>query len=214
MVVVVGYGTQKKKDLTGAVSTISSKDLENHGNTQFGYAMEGKAAGVQVIRSSGQPQAGFSIRVRGTSSITSGSDPLYVVDGVPTYNINEVNPADIESISILKDASSAAVYGSSGANGVVLITTKRGKNQKLKLNFSTSATFSKAWKKQDMLNGEQFRALATEMGESTDWDKYNANTNWQDEVFRTAFSQNYHLAATGGTEKTSYYASGLSVKTA
>ncbi len=207
-VVVVGYGTQKKKDLTGAVASVSSKELENRGNTQFGYAMEGKAAGVQVIRSSGQPQAGFSIRVRGTSSITSGSDPLYLVDGVPTYNISEVNPADIESISILKDAASAAVFGSSGANGVVLITTKRGKNQKLKLSFNTSATFAKAWKKQDMLNGEQFQALATEMGESTDWAKYNANTDWQDEVFRTAFSQNYHLAAAGGTEKTAYYASG------
>lgn len=207
-VVVVGYGTQKKKDLTGSVATLSSKDLENRGNTQFGYAMEGKAAGVQVIRSSGQPQAGFSIRVRGTSSITSGSDPLYVVDGVPTYNTNEINPADIESITVLKDASSAAVFGSSGANGVVIITTKRGKNQKLKLNFNTSATFSKAWKRMDVLNGDQFRDLMTEMGESTDWNKYNANTNWQDEIFRTAITQNYHLAATGGTAKTSYYASG------
>lgn len=207
-IVVVGYGTQKKKDLTGSVATLSSKDMENRSNTQFGYAMEGKAAGVQVIRSSGQPQAGFSIRVRGTSSITSGSDPLYIVDGVPTYNTNEINPADIESITVLKDASSAAVFGSSGANGVVIITTKRGKNQKLKLNFNTSATFSKPWKRMDMLNGDQFRELMTEMGESTDWNKYNANTNWQDEIFRTGISHNYHLAATGGTAKTSYYASG------
>jgi TonB-linked SusC/RagA family outer membrane protein len=207
-VVVVGYGTQVKKDLTGAVSTLSSKDLENRSNTQFGNAIEGKSAGVQVIRSSGQPQAGFSIRVRGTSSITSGSDPLYVVDGVPTYSTNEINPADIESITVLKDASSAAVFGSSGANGVVLITTKRGKNQKLKLNFNTSATFSKAWKKMDMLNGDQFRELATELGESTDWAKYNANTNWQDEVLRTAITQNYQLSAAGGNAKTTYYASG------
>ncbi|MCC6723789.1 MAG: TonB-dependent receptor [Saprospiraceae bacterium] len=207
-VVVVGYGSQKRRDLTGAVSTVSSKDMENRSNTQFGYALEGKAAGVQVIRSSGQPQAGFSIRVRGTASITSGSDPLYVVDGVPTYNISELNPADIENISILKDAASAAVYGSSGANGVVLITTKRGLNQKLKLTFNSTATWSKVWKKQDMLTGAQFQELATEMGESTDWAKYNANTNWQDEVFRTAFSQNFHLAANGGTAKTSYYVSG------
>ncbi len=207
-VVVVGYGTQRKKDLTGSVSVLSSKDLENRASTQFGNAIEGKAAGVQVIRSSGQPQAGFSIRVRGTSSITSGSDPLYVVDGVPTYNTNEINPADIESISILKDASSAAVYGSSGANGVVLITTKRGHNQPLQLSFNTSATFSTAWKRMDVLNADQFRELVTEMGESTDWSKYNANTDWQDEIFRTAFTQNYQLSAAGGTRKTTYYLSG------
>ena len=210
-VIVIGYGTQKKKDLTGAVSTLSAKDLENRPNTQFGYAIEGKAAGVQVIRSSGQPQAGFTIRVRGTSSITSGSDPLYVVDGVPTYNTNEINPADIESISILKDASSAAIYGSSGANGVVLITTKRGKNQKMRLSFNTSVSVSKAWKKMDMLNGSQFKDLATEMGATTDWNKYNANTNWQDEVFRNALTQNYQLSATGGTKKTSYYISGAAI---
>ncbi|MFT4154256.1 TonB-dependent receptor [Parafilimonas sp.] len=207
-IVIVGYGSQKKKDVTGAVSTLSSKDLEDRPNTQFGYAIEGKAAGVQIIRSSGQPQAGFSIRVRGTASITSASDPLYIVDGVPTYNTNEINPSDIESITILKDAASAAIYGTSGANGVVLITTKRGKNQKLKLALSTSAMFSTPWKKLDVLNGEQFKALATEMGYTTDWDTYNKNTNWQDEVFRTAVTGNYQLSATGGTAKTSYYVSG------
>ncbi|MEN9696794.1 MAG: hypothetical protein RLZ56_215 [Bacteroidota bacterium] len=207
-VVVIGYGTQKKKDLTGAVATISSKELENGPNDQFGYAIEGKAAGVQVIRASGQPQSGFSIRVRGTSSITSGSDPLYIVDGVQTYNTSEINPADIESITVLKDASSAAIYGSSGANGVVLITTKRGKNQKLKINYTTSVTMSSAWKKMDVLNADQFKTLATEMGATTDWTKITANTNWQNEVFRNAISQNHQLSATGGNEKTSYYLSG------
>ncbi len=207
-VVVVGYGTQRKKDITGSVSSISSKDLENRPNTQFGYSIEGKAAGVQVIRSSGQPQVGFSIRVRGTSSINAVSEPLYVVDGVPTSNTNDINPADIESISILKDASSAAIYGAGGANGVVLITTKRGKNQKLKLNFNTSLTMSSAWKRMKMLNGTEFQELATEMGKTTDWTKYNKNTNWQDEIFRNALSQNYQLSATGGTKKTSYYLSG------
>ncbi len=210
-VVVVGYGSQKKKDLTGAVAVIGGKELENRPNTQFGYSIEGKAAGVQVIRSSGQPQAGFTIRVRGTSSITSGSDPLYVVDGVPTYNTSEINPSDIESITILKDASSAAIYGSSGANGVVLITTKRGRNQKLKIGFNTSVTMSKAWKKMDMLNGTQFKDLATEMGAITDWTKYTENTNWQDEIFRNALTQNYQLSATGGNNKTSYYVSGAAI---
>lgn len=207
-VVVVGYGTQKKKDLTGSVSTLSNKDLENRPATQFGYAIEGKAAGVQVIRSSGQPQAGFSIRVRGTSSITAGSNPLYMVDGVPTESINEINPADIESITVLKDASSAAIFGNKGANGVVLITTKRGKNQKLKIGFNTSLTMSKAWKEMDVLNSTEFRQLATDMGATTDWNKYNANTNWQDETFRNALTQNYQLSATGGTKSTSYYFSG------
>jgi len=210
-VVVMGYGTQQKKDVTGAVAVVSSKELKDRPNTQFGYSLEGKAAGVQVIRSSGQPQAGFSIRVRGTSSITSGSDPIYIVDGVQTYNTNEINPSDIESFTVLKDASSAAIYGSSGANGVVLITTKRGKDQKLKLDFNTSLTVSQAWKKMKVLNGSQFKDLAIEMGETSDqafWDKYNKNTNWQDEIFRNALSQNYQLSATGGTKKTSYYVSG------
>jgi TonB-linked SusC/RagA family outer membrane protein len=207
-VVVVGYGSQKKKDLTGAVAVIGSKDLENRPNTIFGSSIEGKTAGVQVIRSSGQPQAGFTLRVRGTSSITSGSDPIYIVDGVQTYNTSEINPDDIESFTILKDASSAAIYGSSGANGVVLITTKRGKNEKLRLDFNTSLSMSKAWKKLDVLNGTQFKELATDMGETTDWEKYNENTNWQDEIFRNAISQNYQLSATGGTKKTNYYVSG------
>jgi TonB-linked SusC/RagA family outer membrane protein len=210
-VVVMGYGSQRKQDVTGSISMVSSKELKGRPNAQFGYSLEGKAAGVQVIRSSGQPQAGFSIRVRGTSSITSGSDPLYIVDGVQTYNVNEINPSDIESFTVLKDASSAAIYGSSGANGVVLITTKRGKDQKLKIDFNTSFTVSQAWKRMDVLNGSQFKDLAIEMGETSDpafWDKYNANTNWQDEIFRNALSQNYQLSATGGTKKTSYYISG------
>lgn len=210
-VVVVGYGTQKKKDLTGSVSSLSSKDLENRPASQFGYAIEGKAAGVQVIRSSGQPQAGFSIRVRGTASITAGSDPIYIVDGIPTEDISDINPGDIENITILKDASSAAIYGNRGANGVVIVTTKRGKNQKLKIGFNTSLTLSKAWKKMDVLNSSQFKDLATEMGATTDWNKYKANTNWQDETFRNAVTQNYQLTATGGTKKTSYYVSGAYV---
>lgn len=210
-VVVVGYGAQQKKDLTGSVAVVSSKDLKNRPNTEFGYSLIGKAAGVQVIRSSGQPQAGFSIRVRGTSSITSGSDPLYIVDGVQTYNTNDINPADIESFTILKDASSAAIYGSAGANGVVLITTKRGHPEKLKIDFSTAMTISQAWKNIDMLDGSQFKDLAIEMGETADaafWNKYNENTNWQKEIFRNALSQNYQLSATGGTKKLNYYLSG------
>ena len=208
-VVVTGYGTQKKKDVTGAIAVISAKELDARPAMQFGNALEGKAAGIQVIRSSGQPQAGFSIKIRGTSSITSGSDPLYIVDGVQTYNVSEINPADIESFTVLKDASSAAIYGSSGANGVVLITTKRGKNQKTQVNFSTSFMTSQAWKRLNVLNSTQFKELALELGlPSIDWNYYNANTNWQDMIFRNALTQNYQMSVQGGNEKTDFYLSG------
>lgn len=211
-IVVVGYGSQKKKDVTGAISTFSSKEFEDRPNTQFGYALEGRAAGVQIIRPSGQPQAGFSIRVRGTSTITAGSEPLYIVDGVPTTSTNEINPADIESMSVLKDASSAAIYGSSGANGVVLITTKRGKNMKTKVNFDTYWGTSQVWKKLDVLNAAQYKDLMNEMGQSVDWSLYPYDNNWQDEAFRKAHSQNYQLSVTGGNENTGYYISGSWMK--
>jgi TonB-dependent starch-binding outer membrane protein SusC len=207
-IVVVGYGTQTKKDVTGAITSISTQDLENRPSTQFGNALEGKAAGVQVIRASGQPQAGFSIKVRGTSSITSGSDPLYIVDGVQTYSISEINPADIESFSVLKDASSAAIYGSSGANGVVLITTKHGGNHATKVSFNASLMSSQVWKKLPVLNSSQFQELATELGLSTDWNYYNADTDWQNIIFRNALTQNYQLSLAGGDAKTDYYLSG------
>ena len=211
-VVVVGYGTQKKKDITGSISVVSSKALEDRPNTEFGYSLEGKAAGVQVIRSSGQPQAGFSIRIRGTSTITSGSEPLYIVDGVQTQSINEINPGDIESFSILKDASAAAIYGSSGANGVVLITTKRGRNQKTALTLDVYNGYSNVMKHIPVLNSTQYEALMTDMGQSLDWSKYTANTDWQKELFRTAKQQNYQLSLSGGNATTNFYLSGSIVK--
>src|SRR6185437_1768881 len=211
-VVVIGYGTQKKKDITSSISVVSSKALEDRPNTEFGYSLEGKAAGVQVIRSSGQPQSGFSIRIRGTSSITSGSEPLYIVDGVQTQSINEINPGDIESFSILKDAAAAAIYGSSGANGVVLITTKRGKNQKTELNLQVYNGYSDLMKYMPVLNSTQYQDLMTDMGQSLDWSKYTANTNWQKELFRTANEQNYQLSVSGGNASTNFYMSGSIVK--
>ncbi len=210
--VVVGYGSQRKKDITGSVSTLSSKDLDNRGNAQFGYAIEGKAAGVQVIRPSGQPQAGFSIRIRGTSTITAGSEPLYIVDGVPTGSTSEITPADIDNITVLKDASAAAIYGASGANGVVLITTKRGKNEKTRVSFDTYQGKANVWKKIDVLNASEYKALMNEMGQSVDWSKYTADNVWQDKVFRTAHSQNYQLGITGGNENTGFYISGSWLK--
>ncbi|WP_447639955.1 MULTISPECIES: TonB-dependent receptor [Chitinophagaceae] len=210
--VVVGYGTQKKKDLTGAISIVSSDALEERPNVQFGDALEGKAAGVQVLKSSGAPQAGFNIRIRGTSSITSGSDPLYIVDGVPTESISEINPADIASFSILKDASSAAIYGASGANGVVLITTKRGRSGKTVVSLDSYTGFSTVRKRIPTLNATQYADLISDMGETIDISAYNANTNWQDLMFRHGLSQNANISVRGGNEKTTFYMSGGIVK--
>ncbi|WP_104382007.1 TonB-dependent receptor [Sphingobacterium sp. HMA12] len=207
-IVVVGFGTQKKKDITGAIATMSTKDIEDRPVTQLASAMEGKMAGVEIVKSSGQPQAGFSIRVRGTSTITAGSNPLYILDGVPTENISELNPSDIQSISVLKDAASAAVYGSSGANGVVLITTKRGNNGKTLVNFETYQGFSTIWKRPKVLNAAQYKELMTEVGEAADWSKYSADTNWPDQLFRTGHSQKYQASVRGGDEKTGFYISG------
>lgn len=206
--VVVGYGVQEKKDITGAVSVVDAEALESRPNTQFGNLIQGKTAGVQVITPSGKPSQGFSIRVRGTTSISAGSEPLYVVDGVPTTDTRTINPQDIENITVLKDASSAAIYGAQGANGVVLITTKKGKSGTPKFDFSAYAGVSQPWNTLKVLNSEQYRDLMTEMGMNTDWSQYTANTDWQSEVFQNGRSQNYQLAVSGKTEKTNYYVSG------
>lgn len=207
-VVVVGYGTQEKKDITGAVAMVDQKAMESRPNTQFGNLIQGKTAGVQVISPSGKPSAGFSMRIRGTSSISGSSEPLYVVDGVPSSDTRTLNPADIESISILKDASSAAIYGAQGANGVVLITTKRGKTGTPRVELNAYTGFSSAWKKLKVLNSEQYRDLMTELGQSTDWSQYTANTDWQNKIFQRGTSQNYQLSISGKNDKTTYYVSG------
>ncbi len=211
-VVVIGYGTQQKKDITGAVSVIDEKAFDSRPNTQFGNLIQGKTAGVQVISPSGKPSAGFSMRIRGTSSISGSSEPLYVVDGVPSSDTRSINPADIENISILKDASSAAIYGAQGANGVVLITTKKGKSGTPRVEFSTYTGFSSPWKKLKVLNSEQYRDLMTEFGQTTDWSQYTENTDWQNEIFQTGRSQNYQLSISGKNENTTYYISGGWIK--
>lgn len=207
-VVVVGFGSSKKKDITGAIAVIGSKEFEGRANTGIGNALEGKVAGVQITKPSGQPQAGYTIRVRGTSTITAGAEPLYILDGIPTSSINEISPSDIESMTVLKDASSAAIYGANGSNGVILITTKRGGNQKTKVTLDAYTSSSTVSKKLDVLDATQYKALMTEMGQTTDWSKYPYNNNWQDRVLRTAVSKNYALGVSGGDEKTNYYLSG------
>ncbi|MBL4561558.1 MAG: TonB-dependent receptor [Labilibaculum sp.] len=211
-VVVIGYGTQQKKDITGSVALVNADDLEARPNNQMGALIQGKAAGVQVLSSSGKPSQGLSLRIRGTNSINAGSEPLYVVDGVPTSDTRSINPADIESLTILKDASSAAIYGAQGANGVVIITTKRGTSAKPVLNFDMYVGFSQVWNTLPVLNGEQYRDLMTEMGQNTDWNKYNKNTDWQKEIFQNGVSQNYQISLGGKSNNTSYYVSGGWVK--
>lgn len=207
-VVAIGYGTMKKSDVTGAVASVTSKEFESRPTNHFGDALEGKIAGVQISKPSGQPSAGYNITIRGISTITAGSEPLYIVDGVPTTSINQIEPTDIESVTVLKDASAAAIYGASGANGVVLITTKRGSNQGTRVSFNSYYGVASVAKKMDVLNASQYKGLMSEMNYTTDWTLYNADTNWQDEVFRTGRTESNQISVSGGNEKTSFYLSG------
>jgi TonB-linked SusC/RagA family outer membrane protein len=206
-IIVVGYGSQVKKDITGSVSTVNSESLESRGNSQLGSLIQGQSAGVKVLSSSGKPSQGFSVRIRGTNSINAGSEPLYVVDGVPTTDTRSINPQDIDAITILKDASSTSIYGAQGANGVVLITTKKGKTAKPQVTFDTYLGFSQVWKTLPVLNGEQYRDLMTELGLTTNWALLTAQTDWQNEIFQNGLSSNYQLSISGKSEGTNYYVS-------
>ncbi|NEU08532.1 TonB-dependent receptor [Flavihumibacter sp. R14] len=214
-VVVVGYGTQKKKDLTGSVSSISMKDVRSLPVPDAGQAIQGRASGVQVL-SSGAPGSNSAIRIRGISTI-GNSDPLLVIDGVPTdVPLNTINPDDIATIDILKDASASAIYGSRGASGVILITTKRGDSAKGHLDFKAFTGMQNATNMVDMLNSSQFATLHNEMMTNNGQALNPAyadpaslsNTNWLNEYFRNASIQNYSLAYSGGSENSKYYVSG------
>ena len=207
-IIVIGYGSQSKKNITGAVSTVSAKDIADRPIINAAQAIQGKAAGVQVVQPSGKPGVGMTVRIRGANSISAGNDPLYVVDGVPTTDISSINPTDIETMSILKDASSAAIYGARAANGVVLITTKKGSGKKMKLGLNAYVGFSKPTHTLDVLNGKQYQALINEAYNDniiTDEVVAANNVNWPDEVFRTGVEQNYQLSLSGGTDKFRQY---------
>jgi TonB-linked SusC/RagA family outer membrane protein len=209
-VVVVGYGTQRKRDLTGAVSVVSAADIANRPIVNTGEALQGKAAGVQVTSISGKPGAGLSIRIRGSSSISAGNDPLYVVDGIPMTDISAYSPNDIESISVLKDAASASIYGTRAANGVVVITTKKGRAGQSKIDFSTYFGTSTTTRKLDVLDAPQYQEYMNEVfgpGTITDSLVQATNINWPDEVFRTGNQKSYQLAFSGGSDKTQHYIS-------
>jgi len=225
-VVVVGYGTSRKSDLTGAVSSVSAKELTQVSTPDVLQAMQGRVAGVQITAQSGEPGGGVRVRIRGNGSINN-SNPLYVVDGFQTDDISFLNPNDIERIEVLKDASATAIYGSRGANGVVLISTKRGDAGKVKVEFNAYAGNQTAWNTLDMLNATEYAQLRLEAYENDGLlDNLNPETSiernvleyaaagnyqgtdWQDEVLRTGSIQNYTLSISGGSERNRYSLTG------
>lgn len=215
-VLVIGYGTIRKSDLTGAVSAVSSEKLKDSPASNLGQALQGKVAGVQII-DSGTPGSNVNIKIRGLGSINN-CDPLVVIDGVPTdLGLASLNTNDIERIDVLKDASAAAIYGSRGANGVVMITTKRGSEGKGRIAVSASTSFQNAHNVPKMLNAAQYAALSNEMmaasgrNSNPEWvdpETLGAGTDWIDEMLGTGFTQNYSVSYSGGNDKAHYYVSG------
>lgn len=217
-VVVVGYGAVKKTDLTGSISTLGKDQITQvKGISNVAQALQGQAAGVQVNQASGQPGEGMKIQIRGLNSLGASNDPLYVVDGLPLDGLSaQLNPEDIENISVLKDASSTAIYGSRGANGVVIITTKKGKSGKTLINYSNYLGSQKIRKFADLINAKDFAKLQNEVAlndnKQLPWTDQQIKdlaegTNWQDLVYRNALVQNHDLNLSGGNENTKYFTS-------
>lgn len=207
-VVVIGYGTQKKADLTTAVAVVDEKSIKDRPIVSAAQALQGKAAGVQVVQPSGKPGEGSSVRVRGSTSVLAGNEPLYVVDGVPTTDIRGVNPTDIASMTVLKDASSAAIYGARAANGVVLITTKRGNEKEGTVSYSTYFGKTNLRKTVDVLSTKSYRELMEEIYPGSMDPLQTDYTNWSDEVFGTGTTMSHQLSISGGNEKSKYFISG------
>lgn len=224
-IVVIGYGTREKKDVTGAMSTITPKDFNPGVISNPAELMQGRIAGVQITPSSGEPGAAISVNVRGVSSIRSGNNPLFVIDGVPMSDgnvspggsdigdigssqaknpLNFLNPDDIASIDVLKDASAAAIYGSRGANGVVLITTKRGTAGESRLSYTSYVSAAQLREKLEVLSAEDYRRARNQLlGRRDPYDE-GASTDWQDEIFRTGISHNHSVSFSGGSDKSNY----------
>jgi TonB-linked SusC/RagA family outer membrane protein len=244
-VVVVGYGTKIKRDVTGSVAKVGAKELNNTPVTSFESALQGRAAGVQVSQQNGKVGQGINVRIRGSASVTAGNEPLYVVDGIPLQNTNlssngaatnslaDINTNDIESLEILKDASAAAIYGSRASNGVVLITTKKGKAGKSKIEFGFFTGNQKPTGKREFLNAKEFvdytrmaAANASRLDPSfdyvsfaearlqrysagnTDYQTAKTDVNWQDQAFQKAPISQYDINFSGGNEKTTFFMGG------
>uniref|UniRef100_UPI002FDCCEF6 SusC/RagA family TonB-linked outer membrane protein n=1 Tax=Sphingobacterium siyangense TaxID=459529 RepID=UPI002FDCCEF6 len=234
-VIVVGYGTQKKSDLTGSIASVDNKTLHNTVGSNVGTLLAGKVPGLAIAKSNGNSSPGSNptLRVRGARSLSASNDPLVVVNGIPfNGSINNINPDDITSIQILKDASSTAIYGSRAANGVLLITTRKGSNQDLKVNYSGYAGFSNPFGKYDMMNGNEFiqlkkwaklngspdgsytgfddpKLLKDAFTDQTEYQGYlnGANTDWQDLIYKTSLLTNHAISLTGGNAKTQFASS-------
>ena len=211
-VVVIGYGTQRKGDLTGAVSNVSAKDFNKGTISSPEQLINGKISGVQIMSNSGSPTAGSSIRIRGGASLNSSNDPLIVLDGVPleaggiSGNDNNflslINPEDIESMTVLKDASSTAIYGSRASNGVIIITTKKSAGKKLKLSFSTTNSLQVKTKLPDMLSVGEFRDVVNNQGTADQKALLgNSDTNWNDEIYKVAFGTDDNISLSGAIKK-------------
>jgi len=233
-VVVIGYGSVKKSDLTGAVTSLKAEDLNAGANVSLEQSLQGRAAGVQIYQKSGEPGSAMSVNIRGASSIDAGNEPLYVIDGVPSNNaapvtgsgagfvgnqnprnpLNTLNPADIESVEILKDASSTAIYGARGSNGVVLITTKNGSAGKMKVNYDTYVGWQSVANQIELLSPTEYRdvlnAIIDDGGGSEGQrvtEIQGSGTEWQEQLYRDALIQSHNVAVSGGSEKATYYAS-------
>jgi TonB-dependent starch-binding outer membrane protein SusC len=241
-IIVVGYGTQKKSDLTGAVSSLSGESLRGSVTASVDQALQGRVAGVQVTQNSGQPGGVVSIRIRGTTSLTQSSEPLYVIDGIQVSGsgsgisgfdwqggsggqqaaasnpLASINPADIESIEVLKDASATAIYGSRAANGVVLVTTKRGKKGQARINYNGYYALQEVYKTFDMMDLRQYAQYNNEVAQEVSTINSNPNfadpsllgegTDWQDAVFQVAPMQSHTLTFSGGSDAMTYMVSG------
>ena len=220
-VIVVGYGTQRKKDVTSSISRVGGDDLANLATASFDTQLAGRAAGVQVMTPSGILGSTPTYRIRGVASVNSGTQPLIVVDGMPvtsgniaegsaSYNaMTDINPSDIESVEILKDGAATAIYGSRAANGVVLITTKKGRVGQTKVSYDGMFTVASAAKTHKLLNAKEFVMIQNELwgnwGMESPAKETGVDTDWMDEIFRTGFQHSHTINASGGTEKSQYY---------
>lgn len=213
-VVVVGYGTTRKQDLTGSVAVVGLKDFQKGSITTPEQMLSGKVAGVSITSNSGQPGAGSTIRIRGGSSLSASNDPLYVIDGVPLEGgtvsgasnpMSFINPNDIESFTVLKDASAAAIYGARASNGVIIITTKKGLSNDLKVSFNSVNSISKIVKQLEVFSADEIRTIVNQSGTAAQKAQLGGfNTNWQDLIYQDGFSSDNNLSISGGIKKLPY----------
>ena len=208
VIVGVGYGTMRKSDLTGAITSVNAKDMKQGIITSAEQLLQGKVAGLSVVQSSGAPEAGASIRLRGGTSLSASNGPLVVVDGIPGVDFNSVQPSEIVSIDVLKDASAAAIYGSRGANGVIIVTTNRAASdtEQKSIQYNGYVAIGQVAKHMDLLSADQWRAYVREnnVGQAID---YGADTDWQKELERTAISHSHNVAISNSRKDNGYRAS-------